>query len=94
MNLLLPEAQAILNRLCPDGVELRGLPFPGVRYNGAKSARDKAYVDKVIGLEIGFRGHSVERPQNYLNEARQSAIGLALYLGARLACTPQTTPHL
>jgi energy-coupling factor transporter ATP-binding protein EcfA2 len=94
LNLLLPEAQAILNKLCPDGLELRGLSFSGVRYNGAKAARDKAYVDKVVGLEIAFRGHAVERPQNYLNEARQSAIGLALYLGARLACTPQTTPHL
>lgn len=94
LNLLLPEAKTILDKLCPDGLELTGLPFPGVRYNGAKAARDKAYVDKVVGLDIAFRGHTVERPQNYLNEARQSAIGLALYLGARLACTPQTTPHL
>ena len=70
------------------------MPFPGVRYNGAKAARDKAYTDKTVGLEIAFHGLPVERPQHYLNEARQSAIGLALYLGARLACAPQTTPHL
>ena len=92
--LLLPEAQAILQRLCPNGLQLVDLPFQGVRYNGAKASRDKAYVDKEIGLQISFRGMDVDRPQNYLNEARLSALGLALYLGARLACTPQTTQHL
>lgn len=94
LALLLPEANAILKRLCPDGLELLALPFDGVRYNNAKAARDKAYVSKTVGLEVAFRGLTVERPQNYLNEARQSAVGLALYLGARLACAPQTTPHL
>lgn len=92
--LLLPEAQAILHKLSPNGMQLVDLPFAGVRYNGAKASRDKAYVDKRIGLKISYRGLDVERPQNYLNEARLTALGLALYLGARLACTPLTTPHL
>lgn len=94
LALLLPEAQAILQRLCPDGLELKGLPFDGVHYNGGKRAREKAYLGKNVGLKIAYRGLPIERPQHYLNEARQSAIGLALYLGARLACAPQTTPHL
>lgn len=94
LALLLPEAQAILKRLCPDGLELTALPFDGVRYNGGKQAHEKAYVGKNVELEIAYRGLPIERPQHYLNEARQSAIGLALYLGARLACAPQTTPHL
>lgn len=94
LALLLPEAQAILKCLCPDGLELAGLPFGGVFYNSGKLARDKAYIGKNVGLEIAYRSQPIERPQHYLNEARQSAIGLALYLGARLACAPQTTPHL
>jgi energy-coupling factor transporter ATP-binding protein EcfA2 len=94
LALLLPLAQAILKRLCPDGLELTALPFDGVRYNGGKRASEKAYVGKNVGLEIAYRGLPIDRPQNYLNEARQSAIGLALYLGARLACAPQTTQHL
>lgn len=94
LELVLPEAQTILQRLCPDGLELKGLPFDGVHYNGGKLAREKAYLGKVVGLKIAYRGLPIERPQHYLNEARQSAIGLALYLGARLACAPQTTPHL
>lgn len=94
LTVLLPEAQTILRRLCPDGLELTALPFAGVRYNGGKLKREKAYVEKTVGLEIAYRGIAVERPQLYLNEARLSAIGLALYLGARLACAPRTTPHL
>ena len=92
--LLLPEAQTILKQLCPNGLKLLDLPFDGVRYNSAKALRDKAYVDKVIGLQVSFRDIEVDRPQQYLNEARLSALALALYLGARLACTPQTTHHL
>ena len=94
IELLLPEAQAILQRLCPNSLQLVGLPFAGVRYNSAKAYRDKAFVDKSIGLQISYRGLDVDRPQNYLNEARLSALALALYLGARLACAPRTTPHL
>ena len=94
LALLLPEAQAILKRLCPDGLELTALPSDGVRYNGGKRAHEKAYIGKRVGLEISYRGLPIQRPQHYLNEARQSAIGLALYLGARLACAPHVTTHL
>ncbi|MES2878543.1 MAG: ATP-binding protein [Pseudomonadota bacterium] len=92
--LLLPEAATILHKLSPNGLQLVDMPFTDVRYNNSKNWRDKAFVDKMIGLKISYRGLDVERPQNYLNEARLTALGLALYLGARLACTPRTTPHL
>ncbi len=91
--LLLPEAQAVLQHLSPHGLTLDELPFQGVRYNMAKAYTDKAIVDKRIGFKVSFRGLPLDRPQLFLNEARQSAVALALYLGARLACAPQTTPH-
>lgn len=92
--LLLPEAQAVLQHLSPHGLTLDELPIQGVRYNMAKAYADKAIVDKHIGFKVNFRGLPLDRPQLFLNEARQSAIALSLYLGARLACAPQTTPHL
>lgn len=92
--LLLPEAQAVLQHLSPHGLTLDELPFQGVRYNMAKAYADKAIVDQRIGLKVSFRGLPLDRPQLFLNEARQSAVALALYLGARLACAPQTTSHL
>ena len=70
------------------------LPFQNVNFNNAKAWADKGFTNQVIGLEVAFHGLLVDTPQNYLNEARLSALGLALYLGARLACTPQTTSHL
>ena len=88
------EARAILAALSPNGLTLVALPFQNVSFNNAKAWADKGFTNQAIGLEVAFRGLPVETPQNYLNEARLSALGLALYLGARLACTPQTTQHL
>lgn len=94
LALLKVEAQAILQTLSPNGLELQDLSFKKVAFNNASARGDKGFINKAIGLEIAYRGITLERPQHYLNEARQSAIGLALYLGARLACAPQATPHL
>ena len=94
LALLKVEAQAILQTLSPNGLELQDLSFKKVAFNNASARGDKGFINKAIGLEIAYRGITLERPQHYLNEARQSAIGLALYLGARLACAPQTTSHL
>ena len=94
LSLLLTEAQCILKILSPHGLDLVEFPFKGVAYNYAKMYSDKTFTNQTLGLKISFRGQILDRPQLYLNEARQSAIGLALYLGARLACAPQATPHL
>ncbi len=94
LSLLKGEAQHILTTLSPHGLALVDLIFTPVAFNYAKAWADKNFTNQFIGLEISFKGTVVDRPQLYLNEARQSALGLALYLGARLACAPQTTPHL
>ncbi len=94
LSLLKVEAQHILATLSPHGLALVDFTFTPVAFNYAKSWADKNFKNQFIGLEISFKGTPIERPQLYLNEARQSALGLALYLGARLACAPQTTLHL
>ena len=38
--------------------------------------------------ELTFRSHPLPAPQIFLNEARLSALGLAIYLAGRLVCTP------
>ena len=86
--------QTVLQHLSPHGLTLDDLPFQGVRYNMAKAYADKAIIDRRVGFNVSFRGLPLDRPQLFLNEARQSAVALSLYLGARLACAPQTTPHL
>ena len=94
LGLLLTQAQAILRTLSPHGLELVSLPFTNVAYNNAKAWADKSFTNQTLGLAVAYRGKTLEKPQLYLNEARQTAIGLALYLGARLACEPKLSPHL
>jgi energy-coupling factor transporter ATP-binding protein EcfA2 len=94
LGLLLAHAQTILKTLSPHGLELVSLPFTNVAYNNAKAWADKNFTNQTLGLEVAFKGKTLDKPQLYLNEARQSALALALYLGARLACAPQTSPHL
>jgi hypothetical protein len=94
LGLLLAQAKAILKILSPHGLELVSLPFANVAYNGAKAWADKNFTNQTLGLEVAYKGKTLDKPQHYLNEARQSALGLALYLGARLACAPAASPHL
>jgi energy-coupling factor transporter ATP-binding protein EcfA2 len=94
LELLLEKAKEILKILSPHGLELVSLPFTDVAYNGAKAWADKNFTNQTLGLEVAYKGKTLDKPQNYLNEARQSALGLALYLGARLACAPAASPHL
>lgn len=94
LGLLLIQAKTILKTLSPHGLELVSLPFTNVAYNNAKAWADKNFTNQTLGLEVAYKGKTLDKPQHYLNEARQSALGLALYLGARLACAPATSPHL
>ena len=94
LGLLLTHAKAILKTLSPHGLELVSLPFTNVAYNNAKAWADKNFTNQVLGLEVAYKGKTLDKPQHYLNEARQSALALALYLGARLACAPTASPHL
>lgn len=94
LGYLLVQAQNILRILSPHGLELVSLPFANVAFNFAKMSADKNFTNQALGLEVTFKGKALDKPHHYLNEARQSALGLALYLGARLACAPAASPHL
>ena len=94
LGLLLTQAKAILKILSPHGLELVSLPFTNVTYNNAKAWVNKNFTNQMLGLEVAYKGKTLDKPQHYLNEARQSALGLALYLGARIACAPAASPHL
>ena len=94
LALLEVEINQLLPSLAADGVVLKRFAFPGVAYNFAKRLEDKGFDHQRISVEIEYRGRAVPRPQLYLNEARQSALGLAMFLGARLAFVPATSSAL
>jgi energy-coupling factor transporter ATP-binding protein EcfA2 len=86
---LVPHIQAMLRALGWHDVEIRGInPSGGLTYNNARLRKDRAIEGQVLTPELTFRNHPLPTPQIFLNEARLSALGLAIYLAGRLVCTP------
>lgn len=64
------------------------MTFSGVTYSHAWFKRDRIIKGQTLFPEVAFGTHGVQIPQNFLNEARLSALALAIYLAGRLACVP------
>lgn len=93
LQVLLPKINELLLSLGWPEVELAKLHSPGLTYQSAQLKRDRVIDGKTLTPEITFRGHAPQCHQTFLNEARLSALGLAVYLAGRLACTPTATPE-
>lgn len=76
------QAQAILDEF--DMKLTLNLHFGGVSYNKASRWQDKAIVNKLVNLRVKFREQDRENHHQYLNEAKLSAIAIALYFAAFL----------
>lgn len=79
-----PLLRRLLDVLSGDGLELVGLTFPRVRYDKKK----RTLENQILTPVVKFRTHLPPAPQNFLNEARLSALAIAIYLAARLSCVP------
>lgn len=88
---LLPHINALMQELGWHDVELKRFQTPGLTYNNARLKQNRAIEGQVLTPELTFRNHPLRTPQIFLNEARLSALGLAIYLAGRLACTPTAT---
>lgn len=60
------------------------LNFGRVNYNKASRLQDKGIDNKLINLRVKFREQDRENHHQYLNEAKLSAIAIALYFAAFL----------
>ncbi len=60
------------------------LNFGRVNYNKAKALKDKAIENKLVNLRVKFYDQDRENHHQYLNEAKLSAIAIALYFAAFL----------
>lgn len=90
VDALLPFAREVLKDLMGDAISLDGLNYGTIRYVNAHQRRDRIFEGSELRPRITYRTHGLKQPQFFLNEARQSALALAIYLSARLACTQQT----
>lgn len=85
---LIPLVNELMQLLGWQDVELKGFNTPGLTYNSARLKQSRAIEGQTLTPVLSFRNHLLQTPQLFLNEARLSALGLAIYLAGRLACTP------
>lgn len=88
LDALQPHLTTLLEALIGQAVSIDSLIFSGVTYNHAWFKRDRKILGRSLYPEVTFGAHDVQVPQNFLNEARLSALALAIYLAGRLACVP------
>ena len=94
---LLPRVGPLLADLGCDDMVLVAINMPGVTYNGAKTIKARAFDGRVAAPELIFRAQPILMPQTFLNEARLSALALAIYFAGRQVCAAtlqRDTPRL
>lgn len=91
---LVPLVNELMRLLGWQDVELTGFRTPGLTYKAAHFKVERVIEGQTLTPELSFRSHPLQTPQLFLNEARLSALGLAIYLAGRLACTPTATTAL
>jgi energy-coupling factor transporter ATP-binding protein EcfA2 len=87
VDALTPIAQELLKDLMGEAISLDQLEYGTVNYVDAHQWRDRVFDGCLLRPGITYRAHGLKQPQFFLNEAKQSALALAIYLSARLACT-------
>lgn len=93
LQVLLPKINVLMHTLGWPEVVLTALRTPGLTYQPVPLKRDRIIEGQTLTPELTFRGHQPQNHPFFLNEARLSALGLAMYFAGRLASTPTTTPE-
>ena len=85
-----PVTRKLLDAIQHDPLELVGFTFYGLTYDD--DAREVG--NATLNASVKFRDHTLVAPPNFLNEARLSALAIAIYLAGRLTCVPQADDAL
>lgn len=88
LTALQPLVGTLLSDLIGADVTVAIPAFAGVTYTPSHWRDRRLLAGKTLRMNVSFRTHALTAPQSFLNEARLSALALAIYLAGRLACTP------
>ena len=97
LDQLRPKVESLLVDLGWSDLNLTSLTTPGLTYNNTKSKAARAFQGRTVTPELTFRSLAIPVPQTFLNEARLSALALAIYFAGRRVCAATLqadTPHL
>jgi len=82
-----PKINPLLKDLGWDDILITSLDFAGVTYRDRPTTPPLQRIEtKKIGVTLTFLGQPIDRPQTFLNEARLSALALAIYFAGRQVC--------
>lgn len=82
-----PEIPLLLKKLGWEDLDGIVLDAPGLTYDeDMKIPAAERIQTRKISIKLNFRNQPVDRPQLFLNEARLSALALAIYLAGRKVC--------
>lgn len=87
---ILPLINPILDDLGCGDVRITKLSAKHIAYNNSQTKEGRDYDDCEVVPEITFYGEPVAHPQLFLNEARLSALALAIYFAGRKLAEKQT----
>lgn len=87
---VLPLINPFLDQLGYSDVRVDRLTAKHIAYNNSSSKDGRDYDDCEVIPEISYRGQAVDYPQLFLNEARLSALALAIYFAGRKLAETQT----
>lgn len=90
LDAMVPLVNDMLEAMHWNDLKLEGLSFPLLTYNDEWPLRHRDFNGKRITPSIMFNGEELDTPHLSLNEARQSALGLAIYFAGRKLCGETT----
>lgn len=90
LDALVPLVNEMLKALGWTDTELERFDFPRLTYNNAWPVKLRDFDGKSIRPVIRFNGQELDAPHLSLNEARQSALALAIYFAGRKLCAATT----
>ncbi|MBA3623168.1 MAG: hypothetical protein H0W48_01610 [Methylibium sp.] len=88
LTALQPVVSSLLKDLGQPDQEIANFTYGYIGPKAARLKRERGLSGGTLVPKIRFRGHEPERPQDFLNEARLSALALSIYFAGRLTCTP------
>ena len=88
---LQPLVNALLGELGHSDLQVVNLAYGYVGPKAARLKRERGLMGGTLVPNVRYRGHDPARPQDFLNEARLSALALSIYFAGRLTCTPAVT---
>lgn len=90
LDAMVPLVNEMLGALRWNDISLESLTFPRLTYNTEWPLKHRDFDGKRVTPSIKFNDETLDAPHLSLNEARQSALALAIYFAGRKLCGETT----